>query len=398
MKKLMRIFCIVLCLALLSGCVEKAKPTPESVLAVINGTELTLGEFNAQYSTVKEYYMMNQGVDLDAPEHADMNVELKLEFLDAIITQTALQQDIEKLGLDTFTEEEEKMVAAEAEVRVWQYAEIFRQQLGDMPDEQVDAIMPQLLIDNGVTVETLSPLVKRDVMQMRHQEYITRSTTVSESEILRAFEQYKVDMAADIEQSRAFFPNAWNNNLLLTNVAKGFSVFEWILVPIDPEKAAELNALQLSKDASYEAKKAAYLAEIEVQSQAALDRVMGGEDFKTVQAEFGNGDYYDSENPPQHIGYCISEYNEVLPYELKVAAALMKDDGEITKELVGGNEGYFIVMRIRAITDADAATSEIANEALYETTLNSSKQKVYDFYLQALSMAAEVTKNEDYLK
>ncbi len=397
MNKITKLLCILLCALILAGCSGINKKSPSAVVATINGTELTLGEFEAQYNNVKEFYLYNEDVDLDAEENMSLNAELRAQFLHSIIEKTVLRQEIEEMGLDQFTQEEEEGILLAAEQEYENQKATYREYMGDMTDQQAEAALVQFMAQNGVTVEGIANRLKLNVMEDRHKSHVTAGIEVSEQDIRLEYEDYDYELRADMEAMPAFFPSAWNNEILLTTVPEGFSLYEWILVPLDSEKELELNQLQRDQDGKYEAKLKEYLSQIEQNAESVLARVLAGEDFKSVQREIGNGGYYDIENLPQGKGYCISEHNEEIYPQLKDAALSLTEDGQVASELVGANDGYYIVKRVRSIQPEDAASEDEAFKVLERSALEKNRQTIYDFYLLAITSNAEVTIFEDIL-
>jgi hypothetical protein len=100
-----------------SGCVERQPGQAKSddlVVATINGVDLTLDNFNAQYQSVIEYYAA-MGTDLTSKENAEQNEQLREQFLQEIIKATVYSQKVEEYGLNTYTEEEQKELTRRAE-------------------------------------------------------------------------------------------------------------------------------------------------------------------------------------------------------------------------------------------------------------------------------------------
>ena len=401
MRKMMKfVICAlacVVCVVSLSGCVEKTKDLT-SIVAVINGTELTLGEFEAQYRAVKEYYLINMGMDLDAKENAQTNADLRLEFLDAIIQETVKNQNIKELGLDTFSEEDEEYIAREAEGLYEYYSYLFMRELSDLSDEQAAKELPGMLEENGVTIEALRNNVRLDMMEQRLVARVTTNIEVSDQEIQGQYEEYNNELSADLSNNPSVFPNLWNSNVLLTARLGGHYAYEWIQIGLEVEKEEELKALEKSNDPTYNATKAKYLNEIKNEAQSALNRVLGGENFKTVQAEYGVGGYYDLEKIPQETGYCITADSNDVYGEVVAAAMALTEDGQITQELIGANDGYYILMRVCEIDPEDVVTMEDGIEAFRTMAINDAKEMYYDVYTSLLVSAADVTKYENVLK
>ncbi|MGI5898358.1 MAG: SurA N-terminal domain-containing protein [Christensenellales bacterium] len=396
MNKFTKILCILLGTLMLSACSGTNKK-PDSVVAVINGTELTLGEFEAQYNNVKEFYLYNDGTDLDAEENAGMNAELRMRFLNSIIEKTVLRQEIEEMGLDQFTPQEEENILLAAQQEYEGQKAIFIEYMTGMSEQEIEAALPQLMAENGVTIDGIVNRFKLNVMEARHRDKITENVQVTEQDVRWEYEDYESSFKEDMDSMPSFFPNAWNNDLLIMAIAQDLSIYEWILVPLDSEIEAELNQLQYEQDQAYEQKRGEYLLQIEQGAQAVLERVLDGEDFKAVQKEIGNGGYYDVENPPQGLGYCISEYSEEIYPQLKEAALSLTGDGQIATELVGANDGYYILKRIRSIEAEDIIPEEEALKILESSALEKNRETIYEFYMMAITSGKEITIFEDVL-
>ena len=89
---------LLICGLFLIGCGDNNKN--EKVIATVNGSEITQGEFNEYFAMMKNAYELHSGHIINDKEDKELIAELKDEAFEEVILQTIIMQEAEKKKIE----------------------------------------------------------------------------------------------------------------------------------------------------------------------------------------------------------------------------------------------------------------------------------------------------------
>ncbi|NLJ72977.1 MAG: hypothetical protein GX333_08205 [Syntrophomonadaceae bacterium] len=167
MPKRIGILLLLICGLFLIGCGDNNKN--EKVIATVNGSEITQGEFNEYFAMMKNAYELHSGHIINDKEDKELIAELKDEAFEEVILQTIIMQEAEKkkIGIpDSEVEEELQMY------KTINGEDGFKDYLKEL----------------GITEEQLKKYIKQDKVDTALRELITADIEISQEEIKEYYE------------------------------------------------------------------------------------------------------------------------------------------------------------------------------------------------------------------
>ncbi len=150
----------------------------DDTLLIINGEEITRGEFDAQFERTKQMVSQQYGIDLDADENAMLIPELQHQTIENLIGQRVLTQEAKNKGMEVSDEEIDENIG------------MLVQQFGGEEGFQ------EALEADNLTEEDLEQLVYEELLisQLFEAELNFDGIEVSEEEIEEFYAQYEMTM------------------------------------------------------------------------------------------------------------------------------------------------------------------------------------------------------------
>lgn len=150
----------------------------DEAILIINGEEVTRGEFDAQFERTKQMVSQQYGIDLDAEENAMLIPELQHQTIENLIGQRVLTQEAKTKGMEVTDEEIDENIG------------MLVQQFGGEEGFQ------EALEADSLTEQDLEHLVYEELLisQLFETELNFDGIEVSEEEIEEFYAQYEVTM------------------------------------------------------------------------------------------------------------------------------------------------------------------------------------------------------------
>lgn len=167
MPKRIGILLLLICGLFLIGCGDNNKN--EKVIAIVNGSEITQGEFNEYFDMMKNAYELHAGHIINDQEDKELIAELKDEAFEEVILQTIIMQEAEKKKIE--------IPDSEVEEELQMYKSI-----------NGEAGFKDYLKELGITEGQLKKYIKQDKIDTALRELITADIEVSQAEIKEYYE------------------------------------------------------------------------------------------------------------------------------------------------------------------------------------------------------------------
>ncbi len=156
---------------------DAAAPQAEdasTVLATVNGEEITLGQVQEIYEQIVAYYSQ-QGYDMTDPQNMEIARQMAMS---AMIEQTVGNQKAHELGLDVFTAEEEAALVRENDA-MWE--EAVASYIDNMTDLDENATEDQIAAERLNTINYFRPTgyTVEGTLAVSRQEMITDRLTAA---------------------------------------------------------------------------------------------------------------------------------------------------------------------------------------------------------------------------
>lgn len=156
----------------------------DEAMLIINGEEITRGEFDDQFDRTKQMVSQQYGVDLDSEENAMMIPELQHQTVENLIGQRVLKQTAESKGLEVTEEQIDQNIGMLVE------------QFGGE-----EGFQEALEVDN-LTEEDLEKLVYEELLisQLFESELNLDDFETTDEEIEEFYAQYELSMEQQGEE------------------------------------------------------------------------------------------------------------------------------------------------------------------------------------------------------
>ena len=157
--------------------------TDEAML-IINGEEVTRGEFDAQFERTKQMVSQQYGIDLDDEDNASLIPELQHQTIENLIGQRVLTQEAKNQGIEVEDDEIDENIG------------MLVQQFGGQEGFQ------EALEADNLTEEDLELLVYEELLisQLFETELNLDSIEVTQEEIEEFYAQYEMTMEQQGEE------------------------------------------------------------------------------------------------------------------------------------------------------------------------------------------------------
>ena len=164
-------FVLALVIAIaMAGCSKNGKPA-----IVVNGETITMAEYERVLENTKMQYQQ-QGVDFSTAEGKMMETQLKTEVINSLIYQELLQQEAEKKGYSTSSQE------VDTEYNM------LRDQFGD--DKQFNEVLKA----NKITGDELRKQLSLEILIEKFIEGEFSNITLTEEEVQSGYDRYNEEV------------------------------------------------------------------------------------------------------------------------------------------------------------------------------------------------------------
>jgi len=311
----------------------------DTVVAKVNGQNITKGEFNEVYEQVKQSYFITEEMEND-PEQQEAIAQIKAEVLEQLIMQKLLTQKAEDAGfvvnddiLDQARLEFENIIAEVA-------AQMEMMDSGNA-DQEEDAGNQ----DKDYMAEARAFVEEQlDVMDQTEEEYIK---LIAQQMVIDSFvEELVKDVNATEQEIQEYYDERLqaqkeNISILAYEEVELYTPEEarvkHVLIKLPQEEIDEYNSM-IAEGKEKEAEE--YLDEklkaIEPKAMEVLEKAKNGEEFEKLIAQYGE----DPGMEDNDMGYIVRQDGSFVPEFEEAAFSL--EEGEIS-ELVASSYGYHII-------------------------------------------------------
>lgn len=311
----------------------------DTVVAKVNGQNITKGEFNEVYEQVKQSYFITEEMEND-PEQQEAIAQIKAEVLEQLIMQKLLTQKAEDAGfvvnddiLDQARLEFENIIAEVA-------AQMEMMDSGNA-DQEEDAGNQ----DKDYMAEARAFVEEQlDIMGKTEDEYIK---LIAQQMVIDSFVEEQVkDVNATEQEIQEYYDERLqaqkeNISILAYEEVELYTPEEarvkHVLIKLPQEEIDEYNSM-IAEGKEKEAEE--YLDEklkaIEPKAMEVLEKAKNGEEFEKLIAQYGE----DPGMEDNDMGYIVRQDSSFVPEFEEAAFSL--EEGEIS-ELVASSYGYHII-------------------------------------------------------
>jgi len=331
-------FILVLILGLsIIGC--GMNDSEDTVVAKVNGENITKGEFNKLYDQVKQNYYITEDIEND-PEQQEAIAEIKADVLEQLIIQKLITQKAEDAGfvvtddiLDQARTEFENIIAeVAAQMEIMDNAEDDQEEDAENQGKdymgEARAFVEEQLDIMGHTEDGYIELIAQEMVIDNFVDELVKDVNATEQEIQEYYEE-----RLEIQKE--------NLSILVYEEVELYTPEEarvkHVLIKLPQEEIDEYNAM-IAEGNTEEAEK--YLDEklkaIEPKAMEVLEKAKSGEEFEKLIVEYGE----DPGMEDNEVGYIVRQDGSFVPQFEEAAFSL--EEGEIS-QLVASNFGYHII-------------------------------------------------------
>ena len=331
-------FIMVLILGLsIIGC--GMNDSEDTVVAKVNGENITKGEFNKLYEQVKQNYYITEDVEND-PEQQEAIAEIKADVLEQLIIQKLITQKAEDAGfvvtddiLDQARTEFENIIAeVAAQMEIMDNEEDDQEEDAENQGKdymgEARAFVEEQLDVMGQTEDGYIELIAQQMVIDNFVDELVKDVNATEQEIQEYYEE-----RLEIQKE--------NLSILVYEEVELYTPEEarvkHVLIKLPQEEIDEYNAM-IAEGNTEEAEK--YLDEklkaIEPKAMEVLEKAKSGEEFEKLIVEYGE----DPGMEDNEVGYIVRQDGSFVPQFEEAAFSL--EEGEIS-QLVASNFGYHII-------------------------------------------------------
>ena len=331
-------FILVLILGLsIIGC--GMNDSEDTVVAKVNGENITKGEFNKLYEQVKQNYYITEDVEND-PEQQEAIAEIKADVLEQLIIQKLITQKAEDAGfvvtddiLDQARTEFENIIAeVAAQMEIMDNEEDDQEEDAENQGKdymgEARAFVEEQLDVMGHTEDGYIKLIAQEMVIDNFVDELVKDVNATEQEIQEYYEE-----RLEIQKENLSILAYEEVELYTPEEAR----VKHVLIKLPQEEIDEYNAM-IAEGNTEEAEK--YLDEklkaIEPKAMEVLEKAKNGEEFEKLIVEYGE----DPGMEDNEVGYIVRQDGSFVPQFEEAAFSL--EEGEIS-QLVASNFGYHII-------------------------------------------------------
>ncbi|MDO4548340.1 MAG: peptidylprolyl isomerase [Clostridia bacterium] len=354
---------------------ETTTPSTSTVLAIANGSEITLGDISGAYQYLATMYQ-SYGIDVSSEE---MQQSLSSYALNMLIQEKIILDNASKLGLDALTDEQMAELTAEAEASYENSITTYKSYFASagLTEDEVRANTIAYFDSEGYTIDSIVESLKGTKTYENVYEYAIKDISVTDDEIRAAYDEGLADAQERYAEDLSQYDSDVSAGNVIYVVPEGLRNVKHILVGVDD--AAELKTLQATLETLTEADEEYQatvdrIAEIMATVQPTLDEIAGrieaGEEFQTLIDEYGEDGGMKSGTTAE-TGYTMSADTTQFVSEFKDAGMALENVGDISEPVL--SDYGFHILRY----ESDVAPGIVPFEDLRDdiaSSLESSRQ------------------------
>jgi len=371
MRRFLRILSLVVVLAVAAGSAW-AQTVDNMPVATVNGEALLYTEYAAVERTYILNYL-NAGIDPSDPSTAAYIQDMALS---TAIENLLIEQDMRAQGCYEFDAETEAWFVQQGteayEKALLDVGEMLRDTLDLGADEDMSAAALQYAQELGVTAESYIEVYRNQYATVKYYEWLTGGQSVTEEELMAAYEERVASSRALYEGDAAAFERAVNAGSEVWYKPEGYRTVLQILLPAEGESDQE---------------KLASAAKTLDEIRARIDN---GEDYKVLIAEYTTDPAFEDEAFYQ-VGYQVHR-ESVIWEDAFIAAAFsetMQQPG-CWSEAFASDLGVHILYYLEDAPSGPIKLTEEIHDALSYVLYSERCQSLLAARLDELADAAQI--------
>ncbi len=352
--------------------------TPETVLATVNGQDVTYTQVSKYFNMMRQTYA--QQMDMNDPEVIKLLKEVSTNYA---VTERLILQKAHELGLDQFTEEQIQDFKKQADEAFEQAvtSSIPRFYTIEGEDAQRKAA-EEYLNTNGFTPETVAEQIQEGEAYKRVLESVSGGIQVSDEDLRASYDQKVEEAKAKYAQDKGQFDMDSMYGAEIWYTPEGVRAVKHILVMMDQAQAAELKTVleQLAGlpegdagRAELEKKKEELLVGIGPRLDEIQQKITAGEDFQALIDQYGEDPGMREGAPNRETGYYLNDATKVFEMPFTQAALALGKPGDVSEPVLA-SRGYHII-RYDHDVPSGPVDFETVKESLRAAELDAKKQQ-----------------------
>lgn len=367
--------------------------TPDTVLATVNGAEITYEEVKYYYDAIVAQY--SGMFDMSDPQISTVIKQMAISYA---VTEQVVLQKAQELGVAELSEEDIARLVQEADEAYQgvydQYLAMFAGQGAD--EEQQASATEAFLSSNGYTREAVLEQMKSNEVYQRVFATVSDGIALSEDELRQIFDGKVLAAKETYAENLAQF-DADSGEGAVYYVPEGVRAVKHILVMMDGAEAAELKSQRATLEAMAEddeglSEVQAKIDELMAPVQARLDEIGAkldaGEDFQALIDEYGEDPGMQEGSPYRETGYYLSEATTTYDPPFQAAAMALTEVGQVSEPVLGAYGFHFI--RYDHDLPSGEADFEAVKAELMESELSAKKSEAQSLAVEDWTNAATI--------
>ena len=385
-----KIIAIVLALGFILTSCNMVEVNPErdrqTVVANVEGELVLKGDVLdiADYQiSMYQYYGMYPEDFTTNPQYKDDYEEVLKSSLDIAIDAKIEKVNAKQRGCYEFTAEErealDNTIKSNLSNHISNYSEILltMPEYANMSEEEIAAIaydkLNEYFVSQGYKFtmqDIISDAEDAKALEIL-KDVVTASIEVTEDEVKAEYDRLVEDAKTGYESEESSFEEDASSGATIYYYPQTARKAQHILLQISEEDQAEIDSLkEAGDDVAATAKEKEALAKVKLQADEIYQRIVAGEDFKTLMDEFGEDPGMKSKEY-----YIVADPTSVYAAEFAEGLYALQNVGDVS-EPVKSDFGYHIIKYYGDVESGPVAYDDVHDD-IYETLLSDRKDAEY---------------------
>lgn len=358
----------------------RAPITDETVLARINGEDVTYGEMGLYYNMLANQYASIMDIQDESIQSSLLQQAMQLTMQMKIVMQKAVE-----LGFSPVSEEDHQALLEQAQAQYDGMMNTYKQYYVSalqMSEVEAESQIKDELAASGMSVDSIVKQLENEKVINDLYESVTKDVAITDEDVVAEYETLVDAAKAGYEADPSTYDTAQANGATIFYVPEGVRTVKHILIQFD--EAAELQELRdkLADEAAAEADKAEAqkrIDEIMAAVQPKLDEVQKkieeGVDFQELIDAYGEDPGMKAGSSYAESGYPLTKDTAIYEAPFTQAALALAKVGDISEPVLG-SRGMHII-RYESDLPSGPVDFETVKATVSETLLQQKKDEAY---------------------
>lgn len=398
MRKLMRVFALLLALSLLAGCSLIQIDDTKIIVAKVGDKTISKAEFDQYLNSGLAQY----GYTVQSQDIQEQLPEIKTSFLEAMIDNLVEQTKAEEAGL---VATQEDIDAAYQEAQDWydqQYSQLLEYY---KEDETIEDPEQQALEDiqsymNMYGFESLDQMAEQTLKSVPADKLYTetvKDVQLSDGDVRSEFDSLVAEDKEQYENDIATFVSDYNGGMTLYWHPEGIFFVKHILLSLSDEQQKEIQLLRSEGDEDgANTYRDEALKDLQTKLDEVLKKIEAGEDFDALIKEYGEDPGMKVEEGETNDGYPTAVgLTGVYVKEFEDACNKLVKEGD-TSAPVATDYGYHIIRRYGDMPSGEINFDDVS-ESLHTRLLSTTQSEAYSAALEQWKSEMKIERFEKKL-